>query len=162
MTRNHKRNEPKPARVSAVEQIVHYLELKNQYYEKFHSMTRKFIESSQKDEWSDLQFFVENRERVLKIIQYFDHKVATLLQAVPSESPEVESHRARVQELMKARYDMGQRILEQDLELISRLEELKSETIRELKKVQDFGQKLHSYASTEGEPRPERRRAKAA
>src|SRR4051812_5301060 len=65
-----------------MDEVIYYLELKNQYYEKFHQMTRRFLDKANQNQWEGLDFFVENRERVLKIIQYFDHKIASHLQSI--------------------------------------------------------------------------------
>lgn len=140
-------------------EVLYYLELKNQYYEKFESMTRRFLEKANQNHWEGLDFFVENRERVLKIIHYFDHRIEAILRALPTGSPEVDEYRAQVQGIMKRRYSLGQTIVQLDLELISKLEEFRNETIRELKKTQELGQKLGSFATS---PEPEKRRVKAA
>jgi hypothetical protein len=59
-----------------MEEVIHYLDLKNQYYEKFHTMTLKFLESANRDRWDDIDAFVDNRERILNIIRSFDFKIA--------------------------------------------------------------------------------------
>src|SRR4051812_49119404 len=103
MTKSRKRARPKmrpviPLRTNSMlsksagpmDEVIYYLELKNQYYEKFHQMTRKFLEKASQNNWDGLDFFVENRERVLKIIQYFDHKIATILKSIPAGTTDVD------------------------------------------------------------------------
>ena len=142
-----------------MDEVIYYLELKNQYYEKFQVMTRRFLDKANQNQWEGLDFFVENRERVLKIIQYFDHKIASQLQAIPAGTTDVETYRDQVRDIMKRRHTLGQTIVQLDLELIAKLEDVRNETIRELKKTQDLGHKLSSY---NGSPEPEKRRVKAA
>jgi len=59
-----------------MEDVIQYLELKNQYYEKFFELTRKFIEDIEGNRWDDVSYFVDNRERLINIIQYCDHRIA--------------------------------------------------------------------------------------
>lgn len=141
-----------------MDEVIYYLELKNQYYEKFQQMTRRFLDKASQNQWEGLDFFVENRERVLKIIQYFDHKIAMQLQAIPNGTTDVEAYREQVREIMKRRHILGQSIVQLDLELVSKLEDVRNETIRELKKTQDYGKTLSSY---NGSSEPEKRRVKA-
>ncbi|GEM_PF-1423770 len=144
---------------SPMDEVLYYLELKNQYYEKFQQMTRKFLDRASQNHWDGLDFFVENRERVLKIIQYFDHKIATVLKTIPAGTTDVEAYREQVRSIMKRRQLLGQTIVQLDLELMGKLDDVRNETIRELKKTQDMGHKLGSY---NGSPEPEKRRVKAA
>ena len=59
-----------------MEEVIHYLEMKNKYYEKFFTISTKFLEETNSDQWDNLSFFVENRERLLNIIRSLDQKIA--------------------------------------------------------------------------------------
>jgi hypothetical protein len=113
-----------------MEEVIHYLELKNQYYEKFHAITSKFLAQSQQNRWGDLEFFVDNRERILNIIRSYELKIATLFERLDLTNCELDLYRSRVKALMEQRSAWANRIVALDLELINRIDEMKSETIR--------------------------------
>jgi hypothetical protein len=130
-----------------MEEVIYYLELKNKYYEKFLSVTEKFLAQVTQDRWENVEYFVDNRERILNIIRSYDFKIAELFQHVDVTSSRLETYSERVKELLERREMIGKKIMDQDLELIGRIDEVRSETIRELKKTQDTTQKIHSFAS---------------
>jgi hypothetical protein len=136
-----------PKRENAMEEVIYYLELKNQYYEKFLSITEKFLAHVQQDQWDSIDYFVDNRERILNIIRSYDCKIAELFQQIDVTSARLETYSNRVKDLLERREALGKRIMDQDLELIGRIDEVRTDTIKELKKTQDATQKIHSFAS---------------
>lgn len=130
-----------------MEEVIYYLDLKNKYYEKFLSVTEKFLTQVQQDRWDNVDYFVDSRERILNIIRSYDFKIAELFQRVNVDSTRLEGYGDRVKEILERREALGKKIMDQDLELIGKVEEVRSETIRDLKKTQETGQKLHSFAS---------------
>ncbi len=140
-----------------MEEVIYYLELKNQYYEKFLSVTEKFLSHVQRDEWENMDYFVDNRERILNIIRSYDFKIAELFQKIDIGEDRLENYGGRVKELLERREALGKKIMDQDLALIGRIDEVRTETIKELKKTQETGQKLHSFSA----PLENAKRAKA-
>jgi hypothetical protein len=65
-----------------MEEVIHYLEMKNHYYEKFQTITEKFLQQANQDRWDEIEFFVDNRERILNIIRSFDFKIAEAFEQV--------------------------------------------------------------------------------
>ena len=130
-----------------MEEVIYYLELKNKYYEKFLSVTEKFLQQVQADRWDNVEYFVDNRERILNIIRSYDFKIAELFQQVDIGSNRLEAYGERVKEILERRETLGKKIMDQDLELIGKIDEVRCETIKELKKTQDTGQKLHSFST---------------
>lgn len=126
-------------------EVLRYLELKNQYYEKFHSITQKFLDQTNQDKWDDLELVVDNRERILNIIHSFDHKIALHFQELNLSNDEMEQYRREVKRLMSIRGEWAEKIVTLDLELISKLDEVKSETIRELKKTVETSQQVGAF-----------------
>jgi len=129
-----------------MEEVLHYLELKNNYYEKFYTITLKFIEQANQNRWDEIELFVDNRERILNIIHSFDFKISENFQMLQLSAEELDIYRARVKSLMEARAEWAQRIVTLDLELISKMDEMKTETIRELKRSMETNQQLNSFA----------------
>lgn len=129
-----------------MEEVIHYLELKNQYYSKFYSVTLRFLDRTNRNDWDEMGLFVDNRERILNIIRSFDYKIADRFQNLCLPPNELACYRSRVKELLDTRRDLAHKIVALDLELISKMEEIKSETIRELKKNFETSSQLNSFA----------------
>ncbi|MCB0405085.1 MAG: hypothetical protein KDD51_09885 [Bdellovibrionales bacterium] len=128
-----------------MEELLGYLKLKNQYFEKFLKVTRQFLQCSDEQKWNDISFFVDNRERILNIIRYFDHKIARLFNAQQMASVDVVRYRPEVKKLLQDRERLAKKIVKLDLELISTIDEMKSETIGELKRSLDSKRQLKSF-----------------
>jgi hypothetical protein len=128
-----------------MEEVIHYLEMKNHYYEKFQSITEKFLVLANQDQWDGIEFFVDNRERILNIIRSFDFKIAEAFDRIDFAMFNPVVYRSRVKELLDRRAALGNKIIALDLELIAKMEETKSETIRELKKTLETNQQLQSF-----------------
>ncbi len=128
-----------------MEEVIHYLEMKNRYYEKFYSITQKFLEMAQEDQWQELNLFVDNRERILNIIRSFDFKVAALFDALDMKQINLAAYRAKIKGLFEARERWVQKIVTIDLQLISRIDEIKSETIRDLKKAVELEKGIEQF-----------------
>lgn len=137
-----------------MEEVLHYLELKNQYYEKFHNITAKFLAQTAENRWDDMEFFVDNRERILNIIRSFDFKIASLFEAADLAERDLDIYRPRVKQLLDQRAEWASRIVAQDLELISRIDEMKSDTIRELKRTVETSQHVGSFEDVAPSPTP--------
>ncbi len=137
-----------------MEEILHYLELKNQYYEKFCSMSAKYLARTYDNAWDDLTFFVDNRERILNIIRSFDFKIAKLFQDIDPTALDLTMYRPRVKALLDRRTELAKRIVEVDLELISRIDDMKSETIRDLKKSVETSHQMETFANITVPHRP--------
>ena len=129
-----------------MEEVLRYLEMKNHFYEKFYTITLRFIEQTARDEWEDMTLFLDNRERILNIIHTFDYKIAQHFQGLSLTSEDLEIYRNRVKSLMDTREELGKRIITLDLELISKMEDIKTETIRDLKRSVETSQQIGSFA----------------
>lgn len=127
-------------------QIIKYLELKNMYYEKFLSISQKFLNKARANYWDDLTVFIDNRERILNIIRAFDYKIAQFFEEIDLTNCELNSYRFQVRALLMRRKELIDKIVEVDLELISKIEELKNETIKELKFQMEKQQQLELFS----------------
>ena len=134
-----------------MQEVLHYLELKNQYYEKFYHITLKFIDQVNQNKWDDVDYMVDSRDRILNIINSFDHKIATHIRELKLTDEETERYRARVKELIAARQEVAEKIFAADLELIGRIDDVKTETIRELKQTVENSNRINAFA---GSPSP--------
>lgn len=118
-----------------MEEVIHYLDLKNQYYEKFFAVTTRFLEDARLDRWEDLTAFVDTRERILNILRSYDFKIAALFEELHLTEEDLLRYRPRVKSLFDRRTHLVQRIVAEDLELIGIIDERKSDAIGELRRA---------------------------
>ena len=130
-----------------MEEVLEYLQMKNQYYEKFLSVTIKLLEQARRNQWDELEFYVDNRERILNIIRSFDHKIARVFKDESLSDTEMELYRPQVKRLLQQRAEIANRIVAVDLELISKIDEMKSETIKDLKKTITTESQLSAFTN---------------
>lgn len=128
-----------------MDEVFYYLEIKNHYYEKFYAVTAKFIGMNQEERWGELELLVDNRERILNIIRSYDFKISEALKSVGQAVLSSQEHAPRVKELLSIRKAIADRIVALDLQLISIIDEVKSEALREYKYAVDTSQKLESF-----------------
>lgn len=128
-----------------MEDVLAYLELKNRYYEKFLSLTEKFLISALANRWDGLELFVDSRERILNIIKAFDFKIAAVFDKQILSAEQIDELRPRVKELLDFRDRLVSKIVAADLELIESVDAMKSETIRDLKKTIAVNQSIQAF-----------------
>lgn len=136
-----------------MQDVIEYLEMKNHYYEKFYSVTTKLLDAASQNQWKDLNFFVDSRERILSILRSFDVKIEQAMSKYRDNDRTLEAYRLKVKSLFQKRSEWAQRIVNQDLKLISAIDDFKTETIRELKTTLSTQQHLDSFNSNTPSPR---------
>lgn len=128
-----------------MEEVLQYLEMKNHYYEKFYTVTKKFLDQIARNEWKDIDFFVDSRERILNIIRSFDAKISNVVEQ-SEKSIEMNSvDKTLMQRMMSQRREIADKILDLDLQLIAAIDDYKNETIRDLKKTVATQQHLEAF-----------------
>lgn len=128
-----------------MEDVIQYLKMKNKYYEKFFSISTKFLEETNSDRWDNLQFFVENRERLLNIIRSLDQKIARAFKECSANETELDSYRDSLKKLFDRKKYLGDQIISIDLQLISKIDSMKTKTIQKLKSTLQTNQVLDSF-----------------
>jgi hypothetical protein len=119
--------------------------MKNHYYEKFFSITQKFLDQIARNSWKDLDFFVDSRERILNIIRSFDAKISQAVEKTDQKAKVTDVDRAILNQMMTKRRTLADKILELDLQVISAIDEYKNETIRELKKTLEAQPQIDAF-----------------
>ncbi|NBX93282.1 MAG: hypothetical protein EB078_00890 [Proteobacteria bacterium] len=128
-----------------MEEVLQYLEMKNHYYEKFYSITRKFLDQIAQNDWKDLDFFVDSRERILNIIRSFDAKISKVIEQSNASKPVNDGDKMMMNRVIEKKRRIADKIVDLDLQLISAIDEYKNETIRELKKTVETQQQIDSF-----------------
>lgn len=129
-----------------MEKVLYYLDLKNNYYEKMYAMTLKQSEKAARGDWADLELFVENRERILNLLRSYDFKIATSFEKEQHRGAELNQYAEAVKILLENRKIWADKIIALDLLLMSKMEEFKNETIRELKKTVETQHQVHAFS----------------
>lgn len=129
-----------------MEDVLGYLELKNRYYEKFLLLTEKFLTAAKKNNWDGLELFVDSRERILNIIRSFDFKIAGAFEKLKLTNADIERFRPEVKALMDRKESLVNKIVHVDLELTQSLEDVRSETIRDLKQTIAVSQQMQAFS----------------
>jgi hypothetical protein len=142
-----------------MEEVIHYLELKNKYYEKFFNISTKFLAETNCDQWSNLQFFIENRERLLNIIRSLDQKIARAFKESNASEDEMNGYRESLKKLFDRKTNLGEKIISIDLQLISKIDTMKNQTIKNLKSTLKTHQQINTF---ERSSTPKRTRSKDA
>lgn len=140
-----------------MKEVIESLEMKNHYYEKFLSTTLKLLDQARKNCWDELEFYVDNRERILNIIRSYDHKIAECMGEKEVTEQDKLQYKGKVQSLLEQRTVLANKIVEADLELISRIDEMKMDTIKELKQNIESEQHFSTFNKHAATKKPTKR-----
>lgn len=124
--------------------IISLLNHKNHYLEKFYSLNESEILNFAKNDFSNLESFYQDREKILETIRYIDAEI----DAAQQENVQItDAHRREVSTALAIKEEYVSRILAQDLEILSCIESAKSSIIRELREVRKARKVVGSYKS---------------
>lgn len=126
--------------------IITLMNEKNHYLEKFYSLNEKELKNFLVGSFESIEYFYNSREKILEIIKYIDAQTEQeqirLAQELVAESDKLEIRRAL---LIKDQY--VERILEQDLQILSCIEATKNNLIKELQGISKNKKAVGGYKS---------------
>ena len=115
-------------------QVINLLQSKNHYLEKFYSLNEDALQRFRASDFEELDEFYSRREKLLEIIRYVDLRIdqeqALVSGAVTEES------KLELKKSLHIKDEFVRRILEQDLEVLSLLDQEKSRIIVEMRQVE--------------------------
>lgn len=137
-----------------MDEIINLLNEKNSCLEKFYNLNEKEMQNFINGNFDNLESFYECREGILNMIRRVDEMIdiASLSFEESNDQPEA-TVTEKVAVAMQTKNKMIERILEQDLEILSTIDQAKSEIIRELAQTRMAKKAVTSYRS---EKRPVR------
>lgn len=113
---------------------------KNHYLEKFYSCGETELQNFLHGDFNNLDQFYEIRERILEMIRYVDAQIEkTFEKAVLTDFEKKE-----LKKILKIKDEYVQRIMDQDLTILSCIEQMKSSLIIEMRNLQK-GKKVVSH-----------------
>lgn len=124
--------------------IISLLNHKNHYLEKFYSINENEILNFAKNDFSNLEQFYQNREKILETIHYIDSEIDV---AQGKDVVVTAEQRREMATALAIKEEYVARILAQDLEILSTIESAKSNIIRELQDVRKTKKAVGSYRS---------------
>lgn len=127
---------------------VQLLNEKNHFLEKFYSLNEKQLVQLSASKYENVEYFYNQREDILKIIKYIDaeltraHNDEVAMNLAISEQDQL-----AVKECLRIKDIYVNRIVEQDVQIISLIEKLKNNIITELKTVRSARRAMTGYKS---------------
>lgn len=124
--------------------IINLLNDKNYHLQKFHQLNETELMNFSEGNFDNLEVFYQSRETILDLVRCIDR----LIEAASSAHESVEIADKHKQDMIKAmnmKDDLVTRILAQDLQILSLIEQAKSEIIKELRSVQSAKKAVGAY-----------------
>lgn len=123
--------------------IVSLLNEKNHYLEKFYSLNETELTNFAQGQFDNLEHFYQTRERILDVIKYIDSEI----EKVEPQNPMPDFERSAIKESMNIKDEYVTRIIEQDIQVLSCIENAKNSIIRELQDLRRNRKAVGSYKS---------------
>lgn len=126
--------------------LVQFLNEKNHFLEKFYSVNEEQITLLENFQFDKIDQFYNQREDLLKIINYIDAEIYRAhLQFKEMNMGFTEIEKSQIRESMKIKEIYVKKILEQDLIVLSLIDEAKSQIIKELQEVKKARKAMAGY-----------------
>ena len=129
-----------------MQEVLNLLEEKNTCLKRFIDINEKQMTFIKAGDFDDLDNFYAARENILDIIQRVDEMIEVASLNF-QESENTEEVKQSIRKNISEKGDLVNRILNQDLEIISKIDQAKSEIIKELSGVQASRKAIGAYKS---------------
>jgi len=131
-----------------MKEVVRLLELKNEYLEKFLTVTNAFAQDLQNGHMEDVTLLKQNRENILDIIDHIEERIGKLSEENGGSllgPEEVNKSRFKVAEAMIKRDAYVSAILEADTRLFRLIESEKAQIISDLSELRGISTAFAGY-----------------
>ena len=127
--------------------IIEMLTEKNQCLEKFYRLNESELENFSAGTFDNIENFYATREGLLDIIKKVDEMIETSNSSTDDVGPISAEDKKNILSALQYKNDLVNRILEQDLRILSAIEEETSNIIKELTQVRSAKKAIGSYKS---------------
>lgn len=127
--------------------IINLLKDKNYHLQKFHQLNESELINFAEGNFENLEVFYQSRETILDLIRCIDRLIDAAAGAQGSEVVASAQQKQQVLAAMNGKNDLVTRILAQDLQILSVIEQAKSNIIKELRGVQVAKKAVGAYKS---------------
>ena len=116
--------------------ILTLLNQKNHYLEKFYSLNEKELKNFMMGQFEQIESFYQTREKILEVIKYVDSEVEKAQnEVVDWNSTVIHSIKSKIAEALRAKSLYVEKIVQQDIEILSCIESAKNMIIKELQEL---------------------------
>lgn len=128
---------------------IKLMQEKNHFLEKFYSLNEKQLMLLSSGRFENLENFYNQREDILNIIRYIDSEMLKTQQNEDNMGLRpTYGDQINAKEALKIKDVYVSRILEQDIQILSLIDRLKNEVIKELKTVRHSKRAMAGYKSS--------------
>lgn len=121
-----------------MKRLLDLMDQKNHYLEKFYTINEKHIEQFLKNRFEEINEFYNARENILEILKYIDQEIRIVSHSATEESLlDIQ----KLKNCLSVKDTFVQKIIEQDIDILSCIEAAKNSIIAELKEVR-MGKKV--------------------
>ena len=131
--------------------IINLLKDKNYHLEKFLQLNEGELLNFTEGNFDGLEIFYQSRETILDLVRCIDRLVEAAAAAEQDTLSVSDAFKREMVSCMNMKSDLVTRILAQDLQILSVIEQEKSSIIKELRTVQAGKKAVGAYKS--GDPR---------
>lgn len=127
--------------------IINLLKDKNYHLEKFLQLNEGELLNFTEGNFDNLEVFYQSRETILDLIRCIDRLIEAAASSEEDAPIVSDQNKKEMVRAMNAKNDLVQRILAQDLQILSVIEQAKSNIIKELRTVQTGKKAVGAYKS---------------
>ncbi|MFN8791747.1 MAG: flagellar protein FliT [Bdellovibrionales bacterium] len=114
---------------------------KNHYLEKFYAQNEVELKNFLTGEFANLDSFYSAREKILEMIRYVDAQIERIQNSIQLSDFE----KKELRKALRIKDEYVERILQQDLEVLSCIDRAKSEIISELQQIRKGKKAISGY-----------------
>lgn len=130
-----------------METIINLLKDKNYHLEKFHELNATELMNFSEGNFDNLEVFYQSRETILDLVRCIDRLIDAATASQSGEQQVSDADKKAVTSCMHMKSELVTRILAQDLQILSMIEQAKSDIIKELRQVQGAKKAVGAYKS---------------
>lgn len=130
-----------------METIINLLKDKNYHLQKFFQLNEGELLNFTEGNFDNLEVFYQSRETILDLVRCIDRLVDAAAEAQGEGVTASDKQKAEMVQCMANKNELVQRILAQDLQILSVIEQAKSNIIRELRQVSAGRKAIGGYKS---------------
>jgi hypothetical protein len=124
--------------------IISLFQQKSHYLEKFSEANEEAIQLFAKGQFETLEAFYQRREDIIKVLQYIDQQMGLAQAEIKDPSKE---DKDALKAALAGKDVFVNRIMKQDLEILTYIDQAKTEIIRELQDLRKSKSAIGKYKS---------------
>lgn len=125
-----------------MKRLLDLMDQKNHFLEKFYTVNETHLDQFLKNRFEQINEFYDTRENILEILKYIDNEIQTVSSKTTEESI-LDIQKLKV--CLSVKDTFVQKILEQDIDILSCIEAAKNSIINELKEVRNGKKVISAY-----------------